>query len=126
MWDNVGVVRNGNNLSHALDEFARLKAAVDDEVGVFSTAVRFNYDWVEALEVRNMLDLAEMMAASALHRPESRGAHYRIDHPDEDDANWLRETVVQQIGGRLVVNSQVVALDEFSPTDLQSDDEAAT
>jgi succinate dehydrogenase / fumarate reductase flavoprotein subunit len=65
-----------------------------------------------------MLELAQMMAASALHRTESRGAHYRIDYPSEDNSNWLRETSAQEINGKLVIDSQPVVLDEFSPPDL--------
>jgi fumarate reductase (CoM/CoB) subunit A len=118
MWDNVGVVRDGSKLSQALDQFNRLKEIVDSEVGVISSAKRFNYDWIEALEVRNMLELAQMMATSALHRTESRGAHYRVDYPREDNSNWLRETVVQEVNGRLVVDSQPASLDEFFPSDL--------
>jgi len=83
-----------------------------------SSATCFNYDWVEALEVRNMLELAQMMASSALHRTESRGAHYRVDYAYEDNSNWLRETVAQEINGNLVIDSQPVVLNEFSPPDL--------
>lgn len=118
MWNNVGVVRDGVKLDRALDEFNRLKEIVDQEVGVVSSARCFNYDWVEALEIRNMLEVAQMMALSALHRTESRGAHYRIDYPHEDNSNWLRETVAQEINGKFEIGSQPVALDELSPTDL--------
>jgi fumarate reductase (CoM/CoB) subunit A len=118
MWENVGVVRDGVKLDRALDEFNRLKEIVDQEVGVVSSATCFNYDWVEALEVRNMLEVAQMMALSALHRTESRGAHYRIDYPYEDNSNWLRETVAQEIKGKLEIGSQPVTLDEFTPPDL--------
>jgi succinate dehydrogenase/fumarate reductase flavoprotein subunit len=118
MWNNVGVVRDGVKLAKALDEFNRLKEIVDQEVGVVSSARCFNYDWVEALEIRNMLEVAQMMALSALHRTESRGAHYRIDYPHEDNSNWLRETVAQEINGKFEIGSQPVALDELSPTDL--------
>lgn len=65
-----------------------------------------------------MLEVAQMMALSALHRTESRGAHYRIDYPHEDNSNWLRETVAQEINGKFEIGSQPVALDELSPPDL--------
>ncbi|MGI9023856.1 MAG: succinate dehydrogenase/fumarate reductase flavoprotein subunit, partial [Acidimicrobiales bacterium] len=54
---------------------------------------RFNYDLTEALELGFLLDLAETVAASALARTESRGAHSRDDHPLRDDANWMRHSL---------------------------------
>jgi len=53
---------------------------------------RYNYELTEALELGFLLDLAEVLAASALARTESRGAHFRDDHPIRDDANWMRHT----------------------------------
>jgi succinate dehydrogenase/fumarate reductase flavoprotein subunit len=120
MWDGVGVVREGKKLQTALDEFRRLREIAQGEVGVASQARRYNYDWVEALEIPMMLDVAELMAAAALSRTESRGAHYRTDFPDEDDTNWMRETVVQDLAGRLTVTSQPVDMSIMSLAELQS------
>ena len=120
MWNGVGVVREGKQLQTALDNFRQLKEAVRGGVGVTGPARRYNYEWVEALEIPKMLEVAEMMAASALSRTESRGAHYRTDFPNEDDINWLRETVVQEVNGKLVVTSQPVDTSIMPITDLQS------
>jgi succinate dehydrogenase/fumarate reductase flavoprotein subunit len=120
MWERVGVVREGRKLQAALDDFRRLREIAQDEVGVASQAIRYNYDWVEALEIHKMLDVAELMAAAALSRTESRGAHYRTDFPIEDDANWTRETVVQDIAGNLTVTSQPVNTSIMSRAELQS------
>ena len=119
MWDGVGIVREGPKLRAALEEFGRLKQVARDEVSVFSPAKCYNYDWVEALEVIQMVDVAEMMAAAALARTESRGAHYRTDHPAIDNESWLRETVVHDEGGRLRVATQPVHLTELSPMDVE-------
>lgn len=120
MWDCVGVVRDGKKLQTALAEFQRLREIAHDEVGVTAETRRFNYDWVEALEVPKMLDVCEMMAAAALSRTESRGAHYRTDFPHEDDGNWLRETVVRDFGGKLTVTSQTVDMSVIPVVQLQS------
>ena len=55
----------------------------------------FNYDLIWAFELNGSLSLAEVVAAGALERQESRGSHYRIDHPKRDDANWLRHTIAR-------------------------------
>jgi succinate dehydrogenase / fumarate reductase flavoprotein subunit len=120
MWDCVGVVREGKRLQTALAEFQRLREIARDEVRVTGETRRYNYDWVEALEIPKMFDVGEMMAAAALSRTESRGAHYRTDFPREDDANWLRETVVQDFGGKLTVTSQPVDMSIIPIVELQS------
>ena len=53
----------------------------------------FNIERIEALETQNLAALACATVASALARTESRGAHSRVDHPERDDAQWLRHTL---------------------------------
>lgn len=52
-------------------------------------------DGVRALEAANMVTSAKLVTRAALERTESRGAHQRTDHPDRDDAHWLRHVVLQ-------------------------------
>ena len=58
---------------------------------------RFNTDLLEAIELGNLLDLAEVMAVSALARKESRGGHYREDYPNRDDVNFMRHTMAYKV-----------------------------
>jgi succinate dehydrogenase/fumarate reductase flavoprotein subunit len=53
----------------------------------------FNTEVVAALELQNMLEVAEALANSAASRKESRGAHTRRDFPTRDDQNWLHHTL---------------------------------
>ncbi|MGE5242268.1 MAG: succinate dehydrogenase/fumarate reductase flavoprotein subunit, partial [Bacteroidota bacterium] len=53
----------------------------------------YNANLVSALELENLLDLAEVATASALAREETRGAHARTDFPRRDDAQWLKHTL---------------------------------
>jgi succinate dehydrogenase / fumarate reductase flavoprotein subunit len=48
---------------------------------------------VEALELENLIDVGMSLAMSALYRKESRGAHSRPDHPDRNDANWMKHSL---------------------------------
>ena len=62
-------------------------------VSIQDKGKRFNTDLLEAIELGNLLDLAEVMAVSALARKESRGGHYREDYPNRDDVNFMRHTM---------------------------------
>ena len=53
-------------------------------------------DTIEALELHNLLMLAEIEGKVCLERTESRGPHYREDFPQQDDKNWLKSTVVKK------------------------------
>ena len=53
----------------------------------------------EAIEFKSTVLLAELVAMSALARKESRGSHYRIDHPQNDDVNWLKNIIIKKING---------------------------
>ena len=54
---------------------------------------RYNTDLLEAVELGNLLDLAEVTAVSGLARKESRGGHFREDYPTRDDINFMRHTM---------------------------------
>ena len=92
MWESCGVVRDGGRLRAAAEAIEEL-AERAQTVAVPGPA-EVNYAWQEALDVRNQLDVARTVVASALHREESRGAHHRSDFPERDDERWLRYVVV--------------------------------
>ena len=48
---------------------------------------------MDALDLICMIDLAEIITVGALQRTESRGSHFRTDHPKRDDTNWLHHTI---------------------------------
>ena len=79
MWERVGLVRDGEGLQQALTEIDGLAARLDS-AGV-PGAPSFNIAWQDWLNLGNQLVAARLIAASALERRESRGAHFRRDHP---------------------------------------------
>lgn len=62
----------------------------------------------EAIEADSMLLLAKLVANSALERKESRGSHYRIDYPQTDDENWLKNIVIANENGRATVRYEPI------------------
>jgi len=88
MNEKVQVFRKEDELKAALSEVRSLRKRYET-VGVESKGKVFNTDLLFHIELGFMLDCAEMTCASAIERKESRGAHYRLDYPQRDDANWL-------------------------------------
>jgi len=92
MDSNVAVYRTGSDLETALNKIKELKQRLLD-IQVNDRGRIYNTDLLSALETDNLLDLAEVIAAGALARTESRGAHSRRDYPKRDDVNWLKHSL---------------------------------
>jgi succinate dehydrogenase / fumarate reductase flavoprotein subunit len=75
----------------------------------------FNSDLVEALELGYLLDCAEATVAGALARKESRGAHFREDYPDRDDANWLKHTLATKGTEGVILDYKGFTITRFEP-----------
>ncbi|PBC61804.1 succinate dehydrogenase flavoprotein subunit [Streptomyces sp. Tue6028] len=89
---NVMVFRTEQTIKTAVEKIAELRERYRN-VSIQDKGRRFNTDLLEAIELGNLLDLAEVMAVSALARKESRGGHYREDYPNRDDVNFMRHTM---------------------------------
>ena len=74
---------------------------------------KFNFGLVRALELRNMVDIAEVTAFAALWRKESRGAHFRSDYPTRNDKEFLVHSLVTRKNGELIVETKPVKLGIF-------------
>lgn len=92
MDEKVGIFRNGDDLSSAVDELQELLVR-SKKASVKSKIKSANPELEEAYRVPRMLKLAICVAYGASLRTESRGAHYREDYLKRDDANWLNRTI---------------------------------
>jgi fumarate reductase (CoM/CoB) subunit A len=95
----LGPIREERTLREALAEYERIEsedvpAMRLDEKARSSDKVR-GEELESALSVRNLALLGRILAVAALHRTESRGAHFRLDHPDTDDVRWRVVTRIQ-------------------------------
>jgi succinate dehydrogenase / fumarate reductase flavoprotein subunit/fumarate reductase flavoprotein subunit len=113
MWDRVGIVRHGDKLKQAIQDITTLK---ERAARIASKGGRlFNLGWQQALDLRNLLTASELIARSALMREDSRGAHYRQDFPETDNANWLKNIYVSHDGENLKMWTTPVRLDRLKP-----------
>jgi fumarate reductase flavoprotein subunit len=92
MTSKVGIFRTGADLESAVNELQQLLAR-SRNIGISSRGPGANPELVTAYRVQKMLKLALCVAHGALTRTESRGAHFREDHPRRDDARWLKRTL---------------------------------
>ena len=92
MTDRVGIFRRGADLEAAVH---RLQSLLERSrrIGLRHRVDGPNPELVTAYRTQKMLKVALCVAAGALARTESRGAHFREDHPARDDAQWLRRTL---------------------------------
>ncbi len=115
MTELASVFRTDDGLARMTEALGDLRrrneqASIDDKGSVF------NYDLTEALELGYLIDLAEALVVSARARTESRGAHFRDDHPTRDDANWMRHTLVhRQPDGRIRLDHKPVDGGLYAP-----------
>ncbi len=113
MWERVGLIRTAQGLEAALRALGGLVPRL--EAAAVPGGPAYNLAWQAWLDTRNQLLAARLVARSALERRESRGAHYRADHPEPDDARWLANVLVAERGGESSVWTEPVRLTRARP-----------
>jgi succinate dehydrogenase / fumarate reductase flavoprotein subunit len=92
MQSGFGVFRRGDTLEEGVKKLEALREPLE-RVTVDDDSLLWNVALIYALELANLAEQAVVIAHSACHRTESRGAHAREDYPKRDDVNWLKHTV---------------------------------
>ncbi len=93
MGNHVNVFREEEGIKQALRDIRKARERYED-VYVADPSRTFNTDLVQTIETRNVIDVAETIALGALARTEFRGAHWRAEHQERKDDEWLKHTFV--------------------------------
>ncbi|OGO54815.1 MAG: fumarate reductase (quinol) flavoprotein subunit [Chloroflexi bacterium RBG_16_72_14] len=112
----AGVFRHGADLAAALGHVREIRDRAQ-RAPVLDRSRVYNSNLVHALELENLLDLAEVTVAGALAREESRGAHARRDFPARDDEHWLRHTMAFHAADGPRFDHKPVTIDMWLPVE---------
>jgi succinate dehydrogenase / fumarate reductase flavoprotein subunit len=110
----VGVFRTAEELESAVNGIMRIARRYQDVTAAFNREP-YNYGFLEHLELGHLIELSTIIAMGALRREESRGAHFRLDHPRRDDERWLAHTYAEQDSGAPVFRDSSVTITKHKP-----------
>jgi len=114
MWDDVGVIRDAAGLRRGLGKLDAIEAELLAS-GLADGDRAFNLTWHDWLNLRSLVEVSKVIAAAALKRENSRGAHYREDFPGEGDLATSTFTVARQRDGALDIVEEPVQFTIVKP-----------
>jgi len=114
MRDYGSVFRNEEGLKKGIEEIRILKERYKD-IEIVDKGKHFNFELMEAIELGHQLELSEVILFSALHRRESRGAHFREDFPMRADRYYLKHTLIYPTAKGPGVRYKPVKITRFQP-----------
>lgn len=111
-WKGSGALRSDRKCGEALDELAEAETSLE-KVRVSDKSTVCNIEWMEALELANMIRIARMDTMASRARTESRGTHLRNEYPEEDNDNWIKNVYVREQEGELVVDVRPAVVTDY-------------
>ncbi len=95
MFEHFGVYREEKSMKKGIEKIMKIKKKYDS-VYIQNTNKEFNTALIRTLELKSMINVAEIVARTSLNRKESRGSHYRKDYPERDDDQYLCHSLVKK------------------------------
>lgn len=114
MWQDVGILRTAEGLQRALATLTELDAQLS-RTGVADGDRAFNLSWHDWLNLKSLIAVSRVIATSAQAREDSRGAHFREDHPHTGDLPGSTYIVVTQAGQTLTTRREPVHFTRVAP-----------
>lgn len=114
MTQYCGVFRTQELMSEGLNQLKQLQQKYQ-QIYLGDQGSCWNTELIEALELRSLMVVGEVILTSALNRKESRGAHSREDYPQRDDPNFLKHTMAFYSPAGIDLNYRPVAITMFEP-----------
>ena len=114
MWEDVGILRTAAGLQRALATLDTLEQGLA-RTGVAGDDRAFNLSWHDWLNLKNLITVSRVIATSALAREDSRGAHFREDHPETGSLPDSTYIVITQRGGQLLTSREPVRFTRVMP-----------
>lgn len=124
MWNDVGILRDANGLARGIQTLDALAEEVD-ACGVPDGDRRYNLTWQDRLNLENLVLVSRAIAAAAMARTDSRGAHWREDFPETGDLATSRYTVARLSVHGLDITTSPVSFDIVAPGHSLLRDQAA-
>ncbi len=109
-----GVFRNESLMKEGLEKVQELKQEYD-QIYLDDQGKVWNTEIIEAIELKNLMLVGEVILKSALNRKESRGAHFREDFEQRDDENYLKHTLAYYENEEINIEYKPVKITMFEP-----------
>lgn len=113
--EHLGPIRDPKELATFIQFLNRTKQDELPNLATSSKSRVYNKEWIDALELGNIIHLLEAAAQSALFRTESRGVHYREDSPQTDNDNWLKEIIIHYQEGSFNLSWRPITVTSITP-----------
>ena len=114
MWNDVGILRSPDGLARGRARLDALWAEIA-QAGTIDAEPRYNLTWMDRLNLESLILVSRAICAAALARTDSRGAHFREDHPHASDLATSRYTVARLREDQVVMDSAPVEFTRVRP-----------
>jgi succinate dehydrogenase/fumarate reductase flavoprotein subunit len=107
--EHLWVIRTGKGLQQAIAELQSIAENVP-RVSIQTETRVYNKEWIDAMEIESLVLVLQASARAALMRTESRGVHNRSDYPNANHDKWLKEIVIREANGKMILRTRPVTV----------------